>query len=84
MSEQLTDDYLLQLYVDVEGPGLTDEACADIVVQDVPRLIKEIWRLQVELAKADGFNKGLLEGVQWVKRDNEMMAKLLAESPTTT
>lgn len=83
MSEptELTDEYLLQLWTDVKGEAsLTEEAICDVAFSDVPKLISEIWRLRTELAKAEGFSKGLLEGVEWLKRDNEAMRRLMSEA----
>lgn len=78
MSE-VTDEYLASLWGEIER-GVKAKDAAEIVAQDVSVLIKEIWRLRTELAKAEGFNKGLQEGVEWLKRDNEAMRRLMSET----
>ncbi len=78
MSE-VTDEYLASLWGEIEAGPKTKDA-VEIATRDVPVLIKEIWRLRTELAKAEGFNNGLLEGVEWLKRDNEAMRRLMSEA----
>jgi len=78
MSE-VTDEYLASLWGEIER-GVKTKDAAEIVSQDVPVLIREIWRLRTELSKSEGFNNGLLEGVEWLKRDNEAMRRLMSET----
>lgn len=74
----VTAEYLATLWAGVHDEAVDDVYAADVMAHDVPKLIREIWRLRGEAARLEGFKQGLLEGVEWLKRDNVQMLEMLA------
>lgn len=78
--EKMDYEEVIKLFSEaIKDCGTDDDAWAEIHVGDLRKLVNEVFALKVAIASEEGFSKGLLEGVQWLKRDNEQMRAMLSQ-----